>query len=146
MSDRILIVANTLISDAEHTLPPSVGPRSTAELFVVAPTLTTRLQSLSSDVDGARRAAEDRLQWISADMRRFRSAPRTAVGDENQVVAVGDALAEFDADECVVVSHTPERENFHERRVAQRIRARFDLPTTLLHVDDGGRVVAHHSC
>jgi hypothetical protein len=143
MPDRVLIVANAFAPDARRSLPASLlrdGPAR--ELFVVAPLLTTRPQSFCSDVDGARRSAEARLDRIATDMSAFRAPPRAAVGDEDQVHAVADALATFDADACVFVTHTPELASYHERGVAERIRELFGLPTTTLTVDGTGRIVS----
>jgi hypothetical protein len=147
MPERVLIIANTLIANARHTLPPSVR-RSEAharELMVVAPMLTTRLQSLTSDIDDAHDDAQQRLRHIAADMRGFRTPPLTSVGDENQLLAVADALATFDADACVVVGRTREHSGYHEHGVPDQIRKQFKLPTTSLTVDPSGRIIEHHT-
>ncbi len=142
MPDRVLILANEFIVDADRSLPTDVRERADRphDVLVVAPLLTTRLQSYASDVDGARADAERRLTRIAADIERRGTAPRTVVGDENQLVAVEDALAWFDADVCVVVSHARGCANYHERKVAQRIRDTFALPTINLVVDEEGRL------
>ena len=70
-------------------------------------------------------------------------APQGTVADEDQVVAIADALLEFDADLIVLRLHIPgsAHENWHEHRVAERIRSHFDLPTIAFYFDDDGRVV-----
>jgi hypothetical protein len=70
-------------------------------------------------------------------------APHGTVADEDQVVAIADALLEFDADLIVLRLHIPgsEHENWHEHRVADRIRSHFDLPTIAFYFDDDGGVV-----
>lgn len=146
MPDRVLILANELITDARHELPKSLRQHaSTRELFVIAPMLTTRLQSLTSDIDDAHHAAEQRLRQIADDMIGFRMPPLTMVGDENQLLAVADALAIFDADVCVVVTHTREHANYHEHGVPEQIHEQFRLPTTTLTVNPHGRIVDHYT-
>ena len=110
MPDRVLIIANALVANARHSLPKSLRRDDdyAREVMVVAPMLTTRLQCLTSDIDAAHAAAEQRRRQIAADMSTFRTPPLTTVGDENQLLAVADALATFDADACVVVTHTRE--------------------------------------
>lgn len=147
MPDRVLIIANALIANARQSLPASLrrDDAPARELLVIAPMLTTRLQSLCSDTDDARHAAEQRLRYIAADMGAFRSPPRTSVGDENQLLAVSDALASFDADACVLVNHTREHANYHEHGVAEQIHEQFGLPITALTVDTHGRIVEHYT-
>jgi hypothetical protein len=143
MTQRILIVANAVITNPE-ALPPDLHRQAHEphEVLVVAPIHTTRLQSWCSDIDGAHRVAQRRLHDISTDIGSFRDAPLTEIGDEDPLVAVDDALAQFPADACVVVNRLPERQTHQERDVARRIRDRHGLPTTTLTVDDDGRLVA----
>ena len=145
MPDRVLILANALVHDAQHSLPTSLrrgGPAR--ELLVIAPLLTTRTQSICSDVDGARRAAERRLNDIAADMSGFRALPRTVLAEEDQVQAVADALAGFDAEECVVVTRTQDQASRHEAGVSEEVYDRFRLPTTTLTVDGVGHLVSNY--
>ena len=141
MTQRILIVANAVITNPED-LPPDVHAQahSPHEVMVIAPIHTTRLQSWCSDTDAAQRTASRRLHDIATDIGSFREPPLTQVGDEDQLAAVGDALAEFPADACVVVTRRPPEQHRHERDIAQRIRDRHGLPTRTLLVDDAGRL------
>ena len=95
MPDRVLIIANALITNARQSLPTSLRQHDNhaREVLVIAPMLTTRLQCLTSDIDDAHHAAQQRLRDIAADMSTFRTPPLTTIGDENQVLAVADALA-----------------------------------------------------
>jgi hypothetical protein len=143
MSQRILIVANAVITNPED-LPPDIHAQahSPHDVLVIAPIHTTRLQSWCSDIDDAERKARRRLDEIAADIGSFREPPFTQIGDEDQLAAVDDALAEFRADACVVVTRAPDQQNRHERGIAERIRERHGLPTTTLLVDGDGRLVA----
>jgi hypothetical protein len=143
MSQRILIVANAVITNPED-LPPEIQAQAHAphDVMVIAPIHTTRLQSWCSDIDEAQDKARRRLHDISTDISSFRTAPLTQVGDEDQLAAVDDALAEFPADACVVVTRVPDEQHRHERGIAERIRDRHGLPTTTLLVDRDGRLAA----
>jgi hypothetical protein len=143
MSQRILIVANAVITNPED-LPPEIQARahSQHDVLVIAPIHTTRLQSWCSDIDDAQRKARRRLHDIAADIGTFREPPLTRIGDEDQMAAVDDALAEFPADACVVVTRAPDQQNRNERGIAERIRERHGLPTTTLLVDRDGRLAA----
>ena len=71
-------------------------------------------------------------------------APRGMVADENQLVAIADALLEFDADLIVLRLHAPgsEHKNWQEHRVAERVRSHFDVPTIAFYFDNEGQVIA----
>ena len=147
MPDRVLILANEFIADAANTLPRELRSKASEnhDLLVVAPILPTRVQSLCSDIDKANRAAEQRLTLIAADIGQHRSPPRTMLGDENQLLAIEDALWDFDADACVVVMHAQGSQHHRERLVPSRIRERFGLPTTVILVNPDGAVAGHYA-
>jgi hypothetical protein len=143
MSQRILIVANAVITNPEDLPPDSPAQaHSPHDVLVIAPIHTTRLQSWCSDIDEAQRKAGHRLDEIATDIGSFREAPLTRIVDEDQLAAVDDALADFPADACVVVTRVPDEQNRNERGLADRIRARHGLPTTTLLVDRDGRLAA----
>jgi hypothetical protein len=48
-------------------------------------------------------------------------------GDEDQLQAVEDALAEFHADAILLVTHVPDQQNWRERQLAAHA-AQFGLP------------------
>jgi nucleotide-binding universal stress UspA family protein len=143
-AQRVLVVTNETLADANE-VPEPIRPLidGAEEIYVIAPTLTTWLQWVASDVDGARVSADERLRTVFAHMRAGGLRPRGAVGAEDQVLAIADALADFDADLIVLRLHAPggEDENWHERRIAERVRSHFDLPIVVFFFDDDGHVV-----
>ncbi len=147
MPDRILILANELITNARRSLPTNLRHDNNyaRDVQVIAPMLTTRLQSVTSDFDAARQAAQQRLDDIAANMSTFRTPPRTAIGDENQLLAVDDALSTFNADACVVITHAEANANYHEHGVSEQIQKHFKLRTTILSVDTHGHIVDCHA-
>jgi hypothetical protein len=141
---RVLVLTSEDLADANE-VPEAIRPliAGAEEIYVVAPTLTTWLQWVATDIDRARVSADERLRRVFDHMHADGLAPHGTVADEDQVVAIADALLEFDADLIVLRLHIPgsEHENWHEHRVAKRIRSHFDLPTIAFYFDDDGRVV-----
>jgi hypothetical protein len=141
---RVLVLTSEDLADANE-VPEAIRPliADAEEIYVVAPTLTTWLQWIATDIDHARVSADERLRRVFDHMHADGFAPHGTVADEDQVVAIADALLEFDADLIVLRLHIPgsEHENWHEHQVAERIRSQFDLPTVAFYFDDDGRVV-----
>jgi hypothetical protein len=141
---RVLLLTSEDLADANEVPEPIRELIEGAEeIRVLAPTLTTWLQWLASDIDAARLTADERLHKVFDHMHADGISPEGMVADEDQVVAIADALADFDADLIVLRLHHPgsEHENWHEHRVAERVRAHFDLPTIAFYFDDEGQVV-----
>jgi hypothetical protein len=109
----------------------------------VAPVLTTWMQWLTDESDSAVVSADERLRTVFAHMRAGGLQPHGEVGAENQVIAIADALARFDADLIVLRLHTPgsDHENWREHRIAEKVRSHFGVPTIVLYFDAEGHVV-----
>jgi hypothetical protein len=129
MRKRVLIVANGFVNNARHELPPQVltfaDPDSA--MHVVAPAHLTRLQSWCSDLDQPRADAQDRLERILQDMTGLGLSATGQVGDEDQLLAVEDALAQYDSDAIVVVTRVRGQDTWRERQLIANV-ARFGLP------------------
>jgi hypothetical protein len=142
---RVLVVSNETLAGANE-VPKPIRPivDDAEEIYVIAPTLTSWLQWVASDVDGARVAADQRLHTVFDHMHANGLKAHGTIGEEDQVVAIADALAEFNADLIVLRLHAPdsEHESWHEHRIAERVRSHFDLPTMVFFFDDEGQVVA----
>jgi GABA permease len=130
---RILVVANETC--AGRRLLDELAGRHASDILVVAPALNSRLRHLFADVDDARAAAEERLAASIAALRARGLDARGAVGDSDPVLAIEDALAEFDADEVIISTHPPQRSNWLERGVVERARERIDVPVSHVVVD-----------
>jgi hypothetical protein len=131
---------------AANEVPPSIRPLvdEAEEIYVVAPTLTTWMQWLTDDRDSAVVSADERLRTVFDHMRTGGLKPRGAVGAENQVTAIADALDQFDADLIVLRLHAPrsEHENWREHGIADKVRSHFGVPTMVFYFDTEGHVVA----
>ncbi len=144
MAQRVLVLTNEDLADANE-VPPSIRPLidEAEEIHVVAPTLTTWMHWLTDDRDSARVSADARLLTVFDHMRAGGLTPYGEVGAENQVTAISDALAQFDADLIVLRLHVPgsEHENWREHRIAEKVRSHFDVPTIVFYFDSEGHVV-----
>jgi hypothetical protein len=127
---RILAVANeTVEGDAFHQLIMDHAGDLPTDVLVVAPALNSRLRHWMSDEDGAREAAEERLE---RSLERLGAAGIPAygwIGDADPLEAVADALAVFPADQLIISTHPEKRSNWLARDVVRRARERFGLPT-----------------
>jgi hypothetical protein len=142
---RVLIVASEAVADRPAGVPEVVRRQvlEAEEVRVVAPTLTGRLESWTSDIDAAARSADQRRRAIVESIQTTgQRASKGSVGDEDPLQAIADALAVFPADALILAVHTLDTQNRRERRLGERARARFNLPVTEMLIDREGRVVS----
>jgi len=133
---RILVVANETVEGEE--LLTALRDRATggaAEVYVVCPALNSKLRHWTSDEDGARDAAQARLDRSLVRLGDVGLQARGEVGDADPVQAVEDALRVFGADEIVLSTHPEGRSHWLERGVVDSVRQRFDVPLTHVVVD-----------
>ena len=123
---------------AGHTLRSMILEKSLdvrEEVLVVTPALNSPLKHWVSDEDGARAAAQERLDASLAQLATAGVEARGEVGDGDPVQAMEDALRTFGADEIIISTHPPGRSNWLERGVVERARERFAVPITHIVVD-----------
>src|SRR5689334_6986929 len=103
---RILVVANETVAGRKlrEAIKAAVGD-ARANVLVVTPALNSPLRHWTSDEDGARAAADDRLQRSVAELDRLGISARGEVGDADPVQAIEDALRTFGADEIIISTH-----------------------------------------
>jgi GABA permease len=133
---RILVVANETVGGPE--LLTQIRERSgdrTARVLVVSPALNSTLKTWTSDEDGARAAAQRRLDASVQSMRAAGLDAEGEIGDADPVQAIEDALRTFQPDELVISTHPEGRSQWLERGVVERARERFALPLTHVVVD-----------
>jgi len=133
---RILVVANETVGGPELLdVLRGRAARGRTVVMVVSPALNSPVKTWTSDEDGARAAAGDRLAASLVAMRAVGLDATGEVGDGDPVRAIEDALRTFRPDELVVSTHPPGRSNWLERGVVERARERFELPLTHVVVD-----------
>jgi hypothetical protein len=133
---RILVVANETVGGRElrdRITERSRGQR--AEVLVVTPALNTPIRHFTSDVDGAREQARERLEDSLARLRDAGIEARGEVGDGDPLQAIEDALRTFGADEVIISTHPEGRSHWLERGVVTGARDRFEVPITHVVVD-----------
>lgn len=133
---RILVIANETVGGDELLQilrSKSEGVRE--QILVVCPALNSQVRTWASDEDGARAAAQERLDASLARLRQDGVQARGEVGDGDPLQAMEDALRTFGADEIVISTHPEGRSNWLERNVVGDARDRFDVPITHVVVD-----------
>jgi hypothetical protein len=133
---RILVIANETVGG--HPLRSMILAKSLdvrAEVLVVTPALNSPLRHWVSDEDGARAAAQERLDRSLAQLAEAGVRARGEVGDGDPLQAMEDALRTFGADEIIISTHPEGRSNWLERGVVGKARERFAVPITHVVVD-----------
>jgi hypothetical protein len=133
---RILVVANETVGANE--LAELLQRRAAGieeDILVVCPALNSRLRTWTSDEDGARGAAQQRLEASIASLSASGVTVTGVVGDGDPLQALEDALRTFPADEIVISTHPPGRSHWLERGVVAEAERRYDVPVT--HVVSG---------
>ena len=133
---HILVVANETVGGDELLAilrDKSAGVNE--QVLVVCPALNSPVRTWASDEDGARSAAQDRLDASLARLRQDGVQAQGEIGDGDPLQAIEDALRTFGADEIVISTHPEGRSNWLERNVVGAARERFDVPITHVVVD-----------
>jgi len=133
---RILVIANETVGGG--ALLDEIRRRSEGvdeKVLIVVPALNSPLRHWTSDEDGAREAAQQRLEASLAAMRKSGIDARGEVGDSDPLQAIEDAMRTFAPDELIISTHPPERSHWLERGVVAGARERFALPVTHVVVD-----------
>ncbi len=133
---RVLVIANeTVAGRSLHEAIRRATAGRRAEVLVVCPALNSPLRHWASDEDGARAAAQERLDASLAELARAGIRARGQVGDADPLQAIEDALRTFGADEIVISTHPEGRSHWLERGVVVAARERFVVPITHVVVD-----------
>ena len=132
---RLLVVANETVGGRELLDLVCRRARPGTSVLVLSPALNTRVRTWTSDEDGAREAAQQRLDASIDQLAAVGVQAQGEIGDGDPVQAVEDALRSFPADEIVLSTHPPGRSHWLERGVVVAVRERFDVPVTHVVVD-----------
>ena len=132
---RLLVVANETCAGAALFAEIRNRTGAGAEVLVLAPALTPRLQFWLNDEALGRHAAEDLLARSFAACAHEGLHVQGEVGDADPLQAIDDAIRTFDPDAIVIVTHPVGKQNWLERDVVTQARARYALPVTHLVVE-----------
>ena len=133
---RILVIANeTVGGDELLAILRQKAAGVNERVLVVCPALNSQVRTWASDEDGARSAAQKRLDASLARLREDGVQAEGEVGDGDPLQAIEDALRTFGADEIVISTHPEGRSNWLERNVVGAAGERFEIPITHVVVD-----------
>jgi membrane protein implicated in regulation of membrane protease activity len=133
---RILVIANETVGGGELlAMLRGKVEGVPARVLVVTPALNSQVRTWASDEDGARAAAQGRLDASLAQLERNGVQAEGEVGDGDPLQAIEDALRTFGADEIVISTHPEGRSHWLERNVVGAARDRFAVPITHVVVD-----------
>jgi nucleotide-binding universal stress UspA family protein len=82
--------------------------------------------------------ADERLEAVLGHMRSIGATVSGTRRRGSMLMVIGDSVAEFEPDHILIALRSSEHANWQERRVLERIEARFDLPVTTYTVDPQG--------
>ena len=128
---RILVVANETVGGAElRSVISERANRVQARVLVVCPALNSPLRHWASDEDGARAAAQARLDESLTAMLAAGLDATGEIGDGDPIQAIEDAVRTFRPNELIISTHPPGRSHWLERGVVEKTRTRFAIPLT----------------
>ncbi len=122
MTKKILAVTAEPISG--EALKSAVGTDD-AEVLVVAPALNTKTRFWLSDPDPAIDRAENVATETEERMEEDGVDAVGETGESDPLLAIQDALATFEADEIVLVTHPEGEHNWLEDGVVSGARERY---------------------
>jgi GABA permease len=134
---RILVIANETVGGQEllAILRSKAAEGVPSRVLVVCPALNSPMRTWASDEDGARAAAQTRLDASLAQLASDGIQAEGEVGDGDPLQAMEDALRTFGADEIIISTHPEGRSHWLERDVVGAARERFAVPITHVVVD-----------
>lgn len=126
---RVLIVVTDPLEDPEaiEQIVTGLGREDAAAVMVLSPARIGFLDRWASDIEGARREAQQRLVISVAALAAAGVEADARVGDEDVVQAVEDQLGSFPASEVILVSAAEEDEGAAEAARELRLRLRADF-------------------
>jgi hypothetical protein len=135
VGSRLLIAAGEAASGPEE-LPFGVRGLIDAaeEILVVTPTLPQRFEWLASATDRARERADARLQAVLGQLGAMGREASGAVGSDDPVEALADAVREFSPDHLLIALRSGEQAGWQEQGLLDRIQERFAIPMTVFSV------------
>jgi hypothetical protein len=134
---HVLVVANETLEGDELRDRINRVDGEPVEVDVLAPVLTSRVHSVTSDVDSELADARARLRRSLAWAQEHGIVAHGEVGDPSPTTAIEDQLRDFGADEVIVVTHLRERETWQEHGELERLRGELEVPVTHITVGNG---------
>jgi hypothetical protein len=126
---RVLIVANqAATSSALITELQAQTKRGSVDFHLVVPALNSHLRHWLSDTDDAVSAARRRGEDALAVLKSHGLPISVEIGDSVPLLAIGDALSQFQADEILISTPPANRSHWLEHNLVELARSHFDVP------------------
>jgi hypothetical protein len=129
---RLLIAAGEAASGVEE-IPSSVRSLIDAadDILVIAPTLPSRWEWLSSATDKRREQADERLHAVLGQLEELGANAKGAVGADDPLLAFEDAIRQFGPDHILIGLRSKERAGWQEHRLLDQVLESFGIPLTV---------------
>jgi hypothetical protein len=128
-----LLIATAAVAVNPADLPSGVRLLldSAEEIFVLAPTLPSRLDWITSDTDKANVHADLRLRAVLGQLEEIGVDAAGSVGSDDPLVAMEDAVRSFAPDHLLIAVRAGAQSDWQEKGLLERIIQRFGLPLTV---------------
>jgi hypothetical protein len=130
-NDRRVLVLTTA-NGADDGLTDEIARATSgyqAQVLVVSPGSATGLRHWTSDVNGARAQAQQRLEQSLNRLDAAGIHAQGEIGDEDPLQAIEDALRTFGADE-IIIATPPKPTSTIDQGIVRATRERFALPVS----------------
>ncbi len=143
---RLLVLAGAAVVDVGE-LPDSVKEAISAadEVFVVTPTLASRLDWLMSDIDRARHEADARLDTVLGQLHSKGVDAEGTVGDDTPLTAIEDHVRAYEPDHILIALRSQEHADWQERGLLDSTLGKFAIPVSVFEIDDTGHATSRES-
>lgn len=133
---RLLVVADSRCNRGElgRVVQRSLAGRP-AEVLVLVPVLASPLHFLTDAEEGEREEARTRLAEVVRGLQRLGIESRGMVGGDDPLQAIGDALADFPANEILFVAPERARRSWLERDLERKARDAFGIHVSSVALD-----------
>jgi hypothetical protein len=137
MALRLLIAAGGTAANAD-ALPSGIRSLIDAaeDVTVIAPTLPTRFEWITSATDKATTKADARLETVLGHLGEVGVEGRGQVGSDDPLVALADAIREFSPNHLLIVLRRRDRAGWQERGLLDGIVELFSIPMTVFQLPD----------
>jgi hypothetical protein len=121
---------------SQNELPESVRALvdRASDVFVVTPSLPSRLQWLASDIDSSQRLADKRLDAVLGQLTSINVDATGRVGADDPLTAFEDAIREFGPDHILIGLRAADHAGWQERGLLDSVLASFHLPITVFEI------------
>jgi hypothetical protein len=133
---RKLLIATGGVAVNPADLPAGVRLLldAAAEILVVAPSLPTRVDWITSDTDRAKVQADQRLRAVLGQLGELGVEAQGTIGSDEPLEALEDAIRSFGPDHLLIAIRTEAKAGWQERALLEDIQQRFGLPMTVFQV------------